>query len=388
MPDTSTPTVLDRIRTLGPALRARNAEIDQLRRLPDDVVDTLVDEGLFKLWVPAAYGGAEIPVLDGLEAFIELARNDTGVGWCVFIANTTALTAGLLDPHWARELFGPRDAVAGGFAAPAGRARPVEGGLLVTGRWQWGSGTQHCTAIGGGVLLVGPDGKPAPRADGLMAPFVFLDRDDVVFHDTWHVLGVRGSGSVDYEVTDSFVPEGRWSDLASSPPRVDGPLYRLSFFGLLGAGVACASIGVAERALEEFQTLALAKTPQGSGRTLAERTSAQADLAKAEATVRSARTFLWEAFGDAFDTASAGDPVSVEQRRLIRLAITDATQRCSDTVSRLHRVAGGEAVYERNPLERLFRDANVVSQHAMAAERTYELAGRLAFGLETDTRTL
>lgn len=381
-------TFTERAAALGPELRDRSEEIDSLRRLPPDLVDGLVEEGFFRFWVPEEYGGAEISLLEGLETFMELARHDTAVAWCSFIANTTALTAGLLEPRWAEELFRPDGAIAGGFAAPVGRARAVEGGLRVTGRWQWGSGTQHCTIIGGGVLLVDDDGAVAPREDGLLAPFVLLDRDDVTFHDTWHVLGVRGSGSTDYEVTDAFVPEGRWVELTRATPQVDGALYRFSLFSLLAGGIGCTAIGVAERALEEFTTLALGKVPQGSGRTLSERPSAQADVAKAEATIASARLFLLDAYADAWATAEAGDEPSVEQRRRVRLATTDATQRCADVVSRLHRAAGGEAVYQRCPLERLFRDANVVSQHAMAAERTYELAGRLAFGLDSDTSTL
>jgi indole-3-acetate monooxygenase len=381
-------TFPQRARALGPELRDRSDEIDALRRLPDDLVDGLVEEGFFRFWVPEQYGGAEIPPVEALETFMELARHDTAVAWCCVIANTTALTAGLLEPRWAAALFGPPGAVAGGFAAPVGRARAVDGGLRVTGRWPWGSGTQHCTVVGGGVLLVDDAGEVAPRADGLLAPFVLLDLDDVTFHDTWHVLGVRGSGSVDYEVTDAFVPEGRWVELTRPTPRVDGALYRFSLFSLLAGGIGAVSIGVAERALEEFVTLARAKVPQGSGRTLAERPSAQADVARAEATIASARLFLLDAYADAWATAEAGDRPSLEQRRLVRLATTDATQRCADVVSRLHRAAGGEAVYQRCPLERLFRDANVVSQHAMAAERTYEVAGRLAFGLDSDTSTL
>lgn len=381
-------TVLERARALGPELRDRSDEIDALRRLPDDLVEGLLDEGLLRFWVPKEYGGAETPLPEGLETFIELARNDTAVAWCVFIANTTALVAGLIDPAHARELFGPPRAVAGGFAAPVGRAREVEGGLRVSGRWQWGSGTRHCSVIGGGVLLVDGDGRPRARADGLIAPFVLMARDDVELHDTWHVLGVRGSGSTDYEATDVFVPEGRWVQLSSATPQVAGPLYRFSMFSLLAAGIGCTAIGVADRAVEEFRALALAKTPQGSGRVLAERPSAQTDLARAEATVASARLFLLDAYGEAWEAACAGAEVTVEHRRRMRLATTDATQRCADTVSRLHRAAGGEAVYQRCPLERLFRDANVVSQHAMAAERIYELVGRLSFGLETDTKTL
>ena len=381
-------TFLERARALGPELRDRSDEIDALRRLPDDLVEGLIDEGFLRFWVPREYGGAEIPLLDGLETFIELARHDTAVAWCTFIANTTALTAGLIDPAHAEALFSSPSAVAGGFAAPVGRATPVEGGLRVSGRWQWGSGTPHCTVVGGGVLLVDEDGKPTPREDGLFAPFVLMERADVRLLDTWHVLGVRGSGSTDYEAHDVFVPEGRWVELARSTPQVQGTLYRFSMFSLLAAGIGCAAIGLADRAIEEFRTLALGKVPQGSGRTLAERPSAQTDLARAEATVESARLFLLDAYRDAWETASAGDEVTLDQRRRMRLATTDATQRCADTVSRLHRSAGGEAVYQRCPLERLFRDANVVSQHAMAAERTYELFGRLSFGFESDTKTL
>jgi indole-3-acetate monooxygenase len=375
-------------RSFGEALRARSVEIEQARRLPADLVQSLTDAGLFRFWVPQQYGGPETPVLEGLDTFIELARHDAATAWCVFIANTTALLSAFMEPACAREVFGRPDAVCGGFAQPMGRATVADGGLRVTGRWQWGSGTQHCTHVGGGMIVVDSDGRPAPRPDGFRTGFVFFDPADVEFLDTWHVLGLRGTGSTDYAVHDAFVPEGRWADLGSRHRYIDAPLYRFSFFGLLAAGVGCTLIGLAARAVEEFRALALVKTPQNSSRTLAERASAQQDLAQADATVRSTRAFLHDAVGDAWESAVGGDELTVEQRRLVRLAITDAAARCTDTVNRLYRVGGGEAVYERTPLERLLRDANVASQHAMAAERTYELAGRIAFGLDTDTSLL
>jgi alkylation response protein AidB-like acyl-CoA dehydrogenase len=369
-------------------LRTRSVEIDEGRRLPVDLVRSLTDAGLFRFWVPEVYGGPEAPVLDGLDTFIELARHDAATAWCVFIANTTALLSAFMEPACASDVFGRPDAITGGFAQPMGRATCVDGGLRVSGRWQWGSGTQHCTHVGGGILVVDEEGRSAPRADGFRTGFAFFDPTDVEFLDTWHVLGLRGTGSTDYAVHDAFVPEGRWADLGTLHRYVDAPLYRFSFFGLLAAGVGCTLIGVAARAVEEFRALALVKTPQNSRRTLAERTSVQQDLAQADATVRSTQAFLYDVVGDAWDSAVAGDELTVEQRRLIRLAITDAAVRCTDTVNRLYRVGGGEAVYERTPLERLLRDANVASQHAMAAERTYELAGRIAFGLDSDTSLL
>ncbi len=379
---------LDTARGFAGALRARSDEIEQNRTLPRDLVDNMTDAGLFRFWVPAEYGGAQVPVVTGIDTFIEIARHDAATGWCTFIANTTALLAAFMEPEQARAVYGRCDAITGGFAQPMGRARIVDGGLRVTGRWQWGSATQHCTMVGGGALVVGDDGAPAARHDGLRGAFVFFDPADVEFFDTWHVVGLRGTGSCDYAVTDAFVPEGRWSDMGNRVRRIDAPLYRFSFYGLLAAGVACTAIGIADRAIEEFKALAAVKTPQNSSRVLAERPSAQDDVARAEATVRSTTAFLHDAMGDAWDSASNGDELSDDQRRMIRLANTDATQRCADTVNRLYRSAGGEAVYERCPLEKLMRDVNVATQHAMTAERTYELVGRIAHGLPTETALL
>jgi alkylation response protein AidB-like acyl-CoA dehydrogenase len=374
-------------RSLAGTLRSRSSEIEDARRLPPDLVRDLTDAGLFRFWVPKDYGGSETPVVEGLDTFIELARHDSATAWCVFIANTSALLAAFMEPSGARDVFGHPDAITGGFAQPMGRATTVDGGLRVSGRWQWGSGTQHCTHVGGGIVM-GDDDHPAPRADGRRIGFAFFDPADVEFLDTWHVLGLCGTGSTDYAVRGAFVPEGRWADISNRRRYIDAPLYRFSFFGLLAAGVGCTLIGIAARAVEEFRELALVKKPQNSRNTLAERPSAQQDLAIADATVRSATSFLHDVVGEAWECAVRGDELSIEQRRLIRLAITDAAVRCTDTVNRLFRVAGGEAVYERSPMERLLRDANTASQHAMAAERTYELEGRLAFGLDSDTSLL
>jgi indole-3-acetate monooxygenase len=379
---------LETARGFAGDLRFRSDEIDKHRTLPRDLVERLTAAGLFRFWVPKDYGGAEVSVAAGLDTFIEIARHDAATGWCTFIANTTALLAAFMEPEQARAVYGPPDAITGGFAQPMGRARSVEGGLRVTGRWQWGSATQHCTMVGGGVLVVGDDGAPAVHHDGLRGGFVFFDPADVEFFDTWHVVGLRGTGSCDYAVSDAFVPEGRWADIGNRVRKIDAPLYRFSFYGLLAAGVACTAIGIADRAIEEFKLLAAVKTPQNSSRVLAERPSAQEDVARAEATVRSATAFLHDATGDAWESATNGDELSDDQRRMIRLANTDATHRCADIVNRLYRGAGGEAVYERCPLEKLMRDVNVATQHAMTAQRTYELVGRIGLGLPTETSLL
>ena len=371
----------ERVADLAPVLDAATDATEDAGSLSPTIVSAMRHAELFRMWVPRAYGGLETPVAESLDVLIDLARHDGAASWSTMIANTTALVSARLRPEVANELFGRADAIAAGFAQPRGQARPVDGGLVVDGRWQWGSFTRHATTIGAGVVI---------RTDGTdEIRFVFMDPADIEWLDTWHVVGLRGTGSCDYAAAGAFVPDGHWVDLTSSePPIIDSPLYRFSFFGLLAAGVAATAIGMTWAALDAFVDLAGGKVPQGSARTLAQRPAAQADAARADATVRSATAFLHDAVGAAWDRAAAGAEMTTEDRRLLRLAATDATQRCADAVNRLYRTAGGEAVYERCPLEKLFRDINVATQHAMVSERLFETTGRIALGLDTDTRQL
>ena len=354
--------LLQRARALGPSLADRSERIEANRTLPDDVVADLADAELFRLLTPTDLGGPELDVATAIDVIAEVSRHDGAAGWCVMIAGTTSLQAGFLPLDVATLIFGPADSCVGGYAAPVGRAVAVDGGLRVTGTWAWGSGTHHCTWIGGGARIVDPDGTPTKRDDGLFAPFVFFDPDDVEHLDTWHVTGLAGSGSTDYRVDGAFVPEGRWLQLPTAVPRLDGPQWRFPFYGMLAAGVAAVAIGLLNGAVDRFAEIAVEKKPEGSGRTLSERASGE--------------------------TARAGDPLTVEHRRSLRLAACDAAQRCADALGHLQREAGGSAVYLREPLQRMVRDGQVAATHAMVAPRIRELTGRLRLGLDTDTALL
>jgi alkylation response protein AidB-like acyl-CoA dehydrogenase len=231
-------------------------------------------------------------------------------------------------------------------------------------------------------------GDPIARDDGLLAAWVFFERDQVEVLDTWRALGLRGSGSTHYETQDAFVPEGRWMPLIDPPVRVDRPLFHMPLLSTSSCGFAAVAFGVLDRAIEEFVRLAARKVPHGGRRTLANRASAQVDIAHAEATLASTRAFLQDAVASTWETVNRGHEVSITQRRMMRLAASDAVQRAAHAVLRLHRSAGGTSVYETCPLERLFRDAHTLTQHAGASEAIYETVGRLALGLETNTTML
>jgi alkylation response protein AidB-like acyl-CoA dehydrogenase len=367
----------------------RSAEIEALRRLPDDLVRDLVFAGAFRLAVPSVYGGAEVTAAELLDAIEAVAFHDGATGWCVMIANTTALGAYLLAEEHGRTIFEPPTAVTGGFAMPGGPAvLQPDGSLRVSGRWQWGSGTDHCTHIGGGVLVVDESGEPSALPDGSNVVFAFFDRADVTLLDTWHVSGLKGTASTDYEVSDAVVPAGRWVDLfAGRPPVVDGPLARLPFAGFLATGVAAVLLGLGRRAVAELVALG-EKRPSQSSKGLAERAVVQAQLAEADGLVRGGRAYLHAELDGCWQAALAGQPVADNDKRRLRLAATTAARQAARAVDLCYEAGGGTSVYETSPLQRVFRDAHVATQHAMVAPRTLEVLGRMTFGLPTDTRTL
>ena len=369
-------------RDLGRALADRSQEFEQLRRLPEDVSESLRELGVFRLWVPRRYGGFQLSLLDALSVLDELSYWDGALGWCAMIGATTASQAGFLPEQHARSIYGDPRVITGGTAEPRGRARRIDGGLEVTGQWAWGSGTFHCDWIGGGCLLPAAEAEERPRA-----LFAYFERQQVELLDTWHVSGLKGTGSTDFKVVEAFVPAGRWVEIGVSQPQVSGALYRFPTLGLLALGVCSVALGIARRAIDELQDVAAGKRYVGSRRTLAQRPAVQADVARAEAELWSAWAFVEKVAEQAMQAAEEG-ALETEHRRRLRLAATHGVRSAVRVVDSMFQTAGGTAVYELSPLQRLSRDIHVAATHGMVAPRTFELYGRLALGLETDTAGL
>ncbi len=370
---------------LTPQISARSAEIEAAGALPADIVELIKPSGAFRQWVPAELDGPAVPAWESLRVIEQYGYADGAVGWCVAIATTSSLLSAFLPAQWGRRIYADPDSITGGFAMPKGRARPVEGGLEVSGRWQWGSGTGHCTWIGGGCLVVDGAGKPSPRpSDGLRVPFVFFDRDDVEIIPTWDVSGLAGTGSNDYAVESAFVPEGRWVEIGVGAATFPNPLTDFSFYGLLALAVAATTVGIARRSIDELVGLAADKRPQGSSRSLRERASTQYDVAAAEAQLEAAWALMEATVVESWQRAESGAEASGRERRRLRMAATHATQTAAAVAEAMYKAGGGAAVYRSSPLQRCLRDSLVATQHAMVAPRTLEVVGRHRLGLDTD----
>ncbi len=374
-------------RALLPTLRERADEIERARQMPPDLSAAFARAGFFRMCVPEVYGGLELPPAQTMRAIETLATADGSSAWCVFIGATSGSVLALLPPDSAREIFHHPEVLLGGVFAPRGRAVAEPGGFRVDGRWPWGSGTQNADWVMGGCQVI-RDGAPellhngTPRSRMMIAPAA-----EVEFLDTWHASGLCGTGSTDFAMKGLFVPDARAVGLGVDGP-LERPLYAFPQFGLLAMGIAAVALGLARAAVDALVEIAGGKTPQGSARALAARPAAQSEVSLAEAGLRSARAFYYEAIESAWRAACADGRIGVEHRRDVRLATTHATRAAADAVDRMYHLGGGSSVYRSSPLQRLFRDVHVATQHMMVAPATLELTGRLLLGLETDTSML
>ncbi|MGC2200008.1 MAG: acyl-CoA dehydrogenase family protein [Stellaceae bacterium] len=376
-----------RARSLGPLLAAAADEIERNRELPASIVSALIDKGLFRLLQPRSFGGAELDPVTYVQVVEQIASHDASTAWCVEQANGCSMAAAFLDPEVAQEIFGPPDGiVAWGPVGPA-ELRAVPGGFRLTGAWNFASGSHHASWLGAHVVTRGPDGAPLSRADGgeILRTLLF-PKSQATMTDIWHVVGLRGTGSDRYSVSDLFIPE-RYTVLRNPEiaPRQPGRLYCFSSSSLYACGVAAVALGIARGMVADFTELATEKVPRGARQRLCENQVIQSQRAQAEARLGSARAYLLSGLAEIWEAVGETGELSLEQNTIIRLASTWAIDQSREVVNTLYHSAGSTAIFDDRPFERRFRDMHTASQRAQGRQAHYETIGRILFGLAPDT---
>jgi alkylation response protein AidB-like acyl-CoA dehydrogenase len=371
-------------RGLAPLVAAERDRLDRERRLPDALVQAIGEAGLFGLWLPRALGGPELPPCRLLEVVEELSRQDGSVGWCTAIAAGHGRFAGALPIETACEVFGSGRTVLAGTLNPSGRAVTVPGGYRVSGRWTHGSVIDHSSWVYGNCVVhdatgprPGPDGTPSLR-------LCLFPRAQAEVIDTWHVGGLRGTGSHDFQVSDLFVPQDRTMPLSAFTPQPTQPgaLYAMPMPTVFSSILAAILLGIARAAIDALVALAAGKTPAGSTAVLGEKVPVQADLARAEARVRGGRAHLFEELGSLWHEVQGGREVTLQRRALVRLAACHAAHQAIEAVDLAYAAGGSSSIRENNRLERCFRDAHAAAQHfSIAQHGNLEPIGRVLFGL-------
>ena len=377
-----------RVREMAPLLAAAAAEIDRRRELPEAVVDALVERGLFRLLLPRSLGGAELLPAQYVPIIEELAKTNASTAWCVNQNSGCSMTAAHLAPEIAREIFGgPRGMLAWGPGP--GEARVEPGGYRVTATWAFASGSHHASWLGCHVPVIETDGKPRLHHDGTpVVRTMLFPKSATKFTDIWHTIGLRGTGSDQYSVTDLFVPEAYSLDVLSrreTPMGEERLLYRFSSLALYAAGFAGVALGIARSMLGDFIVLARDKIPRGARKTMRDNNVTQAEVAQAEARLSSARGWLLHSLDDIAEAVAGRGHITLDERMTIRLASTFAIHTSLEIVDILYQAAGATAIFDENPFERRFRDIHSVSQQLQGRQQHFETVGQHLMGLETDT---
>lgn len=374
-------------RGFQPELRQRAAEIESGRQLPADIALRFAEAGFYRACVPEAYGGLEVDPLT-LSTLIEtVAHADGSAAWCVMIGATTGLLGGYMPAAHARDLFADKNVILAGVYAPRGKAVEEGDHYVVNGRWQWGSGSPNAKYIAGGCLVM-ENGQPQMTPSGVpISRMMLVPTKDTELAGNWDVSGLCGTGSQDFAFKNVRVPKAMSVGLITDKP-LQRPLYAFPAFGILAAGISSVMLGLARAAITELIELAGGKTPEGHRKPLATRTKTQEDVAEAEAIVRSARAYFHESIGTAWEEAKKGGKLSVNARRDMRLSATHAAHASARAVDLMYNLGGGTSVFKTSPLQRIFRDVHVASQHMMVAPPTMELAGKLLLGQEAEISQL
>lgn len=378
---------------IAPALAARAAEAQALRRLPEATVRDLHDSGLFRILQPRRIGGAELDFGSLVEISSELARGCASTGWVYGYLASHHWMLGMWPPEAQDEVWGPSadTLVAASLIFPGGRATPVDGGYRLGGRWGFCSGVDWCDwNILGGIVA----GDPAD--DAFEYRMFLLPKSDFRIVDKWHTAGLAATGSREIEASDVFVPAHRTlavRDTKGGPTPGStvnpGALYRIPVLATFGYVVAGVPLGIARSALDLFTGEGHSRLASYSGRKLADFASVQARVAEAGALTDTARRVLLGNCNDLMLLVNAGSVPDIAFRVRVRRDAAFAATLCRRAVDLLHETSGAAAMFLGDPMQRAFADMHAAGTHiALSWDAIATTAGRVAMGYSADNNTL
>lgn len=347
---------LERARRLVPLIEAQADACEAQGSLTATLVDACRADRLFWVAVPQELGGEELDILDQIALFEELSRADGSTGWTLMAnAGATAFAAVGCDDDAVATLFPDRDhlAVVAGMLGPSGTADRVDGGFRLTGHFSFGSGATHATWIAAGAAI--PEDP-----DQLVC---IVPRADVEMLGNWDVLGLAGTGSIDYAVTNRFVPGEFTFSRSAFTPRRGGPTYRMGIQGVGAAGHAAVALGLAKRALEELVAVVDSGKQRLGAVPVIEQQLFRHEFAMQEGRLRAARAYVFEVFGAGSDEVNRGNSLTAEQLQRLRQSATVTTQLAYEVVEFAYRWAGSVSLRQPHPLGRCMRDMHAATQH-------------------------
>jgi alkylation response protein AidB-like acyl-CoA dehydrogenase len=376
---------LARARDLGPSIAAAADEIERTQTIPESILARIHEARLARMLLPLSAGGDQVEPWTYLRAIEEISRHDGSVGWNLFVANSAALIAPFIPLETARTIYAdPRTIISWG-PPNQHQARAVPGGYQVSGEWHFASGSRQANWMGAHCQVIEPDGSLRLNRFGRPTTRTLLFRKEHTEQiRDWNTIGMRGTASEGYRVSDLFVPEA-YSGTREDPSlrRDTGPLYAFTMQGLYAVGVASVAFGIARAMLDAFISLASEKTPRGLQR-LADSPVVQAEVARREANLGAARAWLVETLKDVWAEADDVAPIDLQARVRVRLGCAHAIHTAVEIADTVYKAAGTSAIFLGTKFERRFRDIHTLSQQIQSREAHFETVGRVMFNGDPD----
>ncbi|WNV85223.1 acyl-CoA dehydrogenase family protein [Umezawaea sp. Da 62-37] len=368
--------ILARARALAPVLRERGDDIERARRLPADVVDLLRKTGVFRMCFGPERGGPGLSTIEQLEVVEALAYGDASAAWCAMIGSNTGIYQNFLAPDVSLDMFPSLDTITAGLLQPSGRAERVPGGYRLTGRWSFGSGITHCDWVMSGAFVF-QDGEPYASPDGSNpheSRQFMVPSEQVEIIDNWDTLGLRGSGSCDYKITDVFVPDGR-SLVFNEVRGVPSPLAQPDAFTRTMSGVP---LGVARAALDHAREVVGSRVDRMLGADWRDLYRVQTIIAECEADFNATRSGVYSALTRQWEVLAAGgtlDDLTATERAACPLSWVHAFRTSRSIVNRLFDLLQTWSINTSSPMNRWLRDTTTMCQHLTAQDRVNQSAG-------------
>jgi len=378
--------VVQKIDAIGADLLAHDRQANEQRFLPAEQMKQLVETGIFRILQPKEYGGAEGTLVEFLEAVMQVGHYSPSAAWISGVVGVHPWELALTNDQLQQEIWGEdADTLAASPYAPFGRARPVEGGVVFTGRWPYSTGTDHCDWIILGGLMTDENGDLGAQPE--MCHFILPRADYTIVEDSWYVMGLQGTGSRDVEVNEAFIPDYRIvhpaglddGSTARSLGR-DNHAYWIPFGVVFSAAITSGTVGIAEGALKAFTTFTRDRVRIG-GVKVAKDPFQLAALGEATADIAASRLALLSDIEWAYEILEKRDHLTIDERLIIRSNQVRASRRAVDAIDKLFAHAGASSLRLDNPLQSFWRDLHAGMNHVCnVAEPVYQAYGLNLFG--------
>ncbi|MEP1767801.1 MAG: acyl-CoA dehydrogenase family protein [Sulfitobacter sp.] len=350
-------------------IRSRAGEFQQLRHIPQDVVDQFKGLGVYRAFVPKRFGGDEKSPADFCRLIEDIATADASAGWVAsFGVSATYLSTLPQDTY--KEIFGKNpDTVFAGAMFPPQAAKTVDGGYEVTGQWPWGSGVMGADLAGAGIQVEDQKSK--------LPLIAIMQKKDIEIVDTWKTMGLRATGSHDIKASGVFVPR-EWTFVRGSKPTMDDRIFRYPSMALASQVLAVVALGAARSALDFIYEGSARQSVTGAPKPGA-RPYLQAEYAKARSMYLGAQALFYDTLEEAYEELAHQETVSPDTHVRLRLVASKAAKDGAEAARMAFALGGSTAINEGHPLCRYMLDAAGVAQHAFLSEGTWTGAGAAMF---------